>query len=87
MRPNKSQERSRLAMICLIAGVIAFAKSDQAWSYVTKESKTPKELKDVKLEKGGLIQLNQYLKNNFQYNGKDHYRVEFICVPGKKFDD
>ena len=51
-----------------------------------KRSIDKKDLNGVKIESGGLVQIGQYLKKNFKHNGKDNYKVEFICTPGKRKD-
>jgi hypothetical protein len=55
-------------------------------AYFRKVSIDRGELRGVRIEAGGMVQLNQFLKKKYKHNGKDNYRVEFICTPGKRRD-
>jgi hypothetical protein len=57
--------------------------SPSTFSYVEKYDKTSKEdqktLKQVKLQKGSLVVMEQFLTKKHKYNNSDSYELRLIC--------
>lgn len=48
------------------------------------DEKEIKNLSNIKVESGGLIEFEQYVKKKFKYNNKDGYSLTFYCSHKKR---
>lgn len=67
---------------------MVLSSSFSSYGFVKKLDEIPKEdkemLEQVKIEKGGLVMLEQYLEKKEKYNHKDAYTLKFLCPKTSK---